>query len=675
VCHRWSLVIAGESQQWDAYIYEIELWSGDALVSGPGLGTVVYEDCTRHGFEGSAANAFDGDYSTHWRTCYSKIGKKIIYQLNDPNGVTKVKTSQWPGAGNAVPKFDLFCDSSYIWTADLGSGAGTQEADSGFAPPTAEEITAYTFTTTTTTTTLLPPQYYERPRIWLTQNSHSTDLGIAGADAICTAEAGQPSKAFIGSDESRRAYKKPYDDQGFWPPTVGRIDWPLLANMTYYSFDLTHPVISTNCHGLITNSQAPVSTDFCGNFLSGISEDFTVKPELSCSGFTSTQGQATAGWACQGFQSAAAGGLYGQSWAPLGCGSSRFLCVTLLPDANYDDAHCPDFWAEELDYYVGKYTQSLHQWAYHGTRLVILIDDKPTDILALERSWVPDSPEAKTTMKFLITELERLYEAYDDVIGKVPRHFAGGPQVGGKAIIQVASDINAAGRASHGEHWVVIDTGFFRNQLDFALTGSFTLEHVFGYEIMRNYIFDDFSAFHHYIDNNPEEWGWINQGFVNCVGILLADSLGWPTNYYGQSREQFLGNPGISGDIVTYANNPNYTAENTFLVKFAPWEGGASVDAMWSMVLTLLFQQCGERDYLKRFFHFLPELKSRWPSSSGEEWQIAFENYYIASSVGCEGDLLTFFTTILKFPISQTAQAVVAGRGLQSKTITVGTTA
>lgn len=66
--------------------------------------------------------------------------------------------------------------------------------------------------------------------------------GIAGADAICTAEAGQAAKAFLVDDAGcggapcRRASVKP------WPPTEGRVDWPLLPRTTYYNKDWTKEV-------------------------------------------------------------------------------------------------------------------------------------------------------------------------------------------------------------------------------------------------------------------------------------------------------------------------------------------------------------------------------------------------------------------------------------------------
>ena len=136
VCSSWKLEIAAENKDWEAHIFEIDLYSGDIIISGSGMGTAT-SDCERSSAEG----AFDGDTSTKWVTCSgAKVGKSVTYQLHQPNGVTKIKTKQWSSANNAIPKFDLYCSTdgatfSYVWTADLGSGAGTKEAVSGLAAP------------------------------------------------------------------------------------------------------------------------------------------------------------------------------------------------------------------------------------------------------------------------------------------------------------------------------------------------------------------------------------------------------------------------------------------------------------------------------------------------------------------------------------------------------------
>ena len=66
--------------------------------------------------------------------------------------------------------------------------------------------------------------------------------GLAGADAICTAEAGQAAKALLLDDTGcpgppcRRVSVKT------WPPDAGRADWPVLPRTTYYNKDWTEEV-------------------------------------------------------------------------------------------------------------------------------------------------------------------------------------------------------------------------------------------------------------------------------------------------------------------------------------------------------------------------------------------------------------------------------------------------
>ena len=137
VCSSWKLEIAAENKDWEAHIFEIELYSGDQMISGAGMGSAT-SDCERSSPDG----AFDGDVNTKYVTCSgNKVGKSVTYKLTRPNGVTKIKTVQWGSANNAIPKFDLYCSTddvtfSYVWTADLGTGAGTNEVASGFAAPT-----------------------------------------------------------------------------------------------------------------------------------------------------------------------------------------------------------------------------------------------------------------------------------------------------------------------------------------------------------------------------------------------------------------------------------------------------------------------------------------------------------------------------------------------------------
>ena len=237
VCSSWKLEIAAENKDWEAHIFEIDLYSGDIIISGSGMGTAT-SDCERSSAEG----AFDGDTSTKWVTCSgAKVGKSVTYQLHQPNGVTKIKTKQWSSANNAIPKFDLYCSTdgatfSYVWTADLGSGAGTKEASSGLSAPTAEMIAAFAPPTTTTTT--VDPALFAKPRIFLTSEKHSMNLGgIGGADAICTKEAGQPAKALLADESGCDGAPCRRASMGTWPPTEGRVDWPLLPKTTYFNKD------------------------------------------------------------------------------------------------------------------------------------------------------------------------------------------------------------------------------------------------------------------------------------------------------------------------------------------------------------------------------------------------------------------------------------------------------
>ena len=252
VCSSWQLRIAEDNPRgWEGHIFEIELFNGDDLISGAGKGTAS-SDC-KH-WAGSPEGAFDSDLSTKWVTCSgsAKVGKGITYELNQPNAVTKIKTHQWGSANNAIPKFDLYCSTddvtfTYVWTADLGNGVNTKEADSGMAAATAEEISGFNVPTTTTTTSTLDPELARKPRIFMTSEKHSMNLGgISGADAICTSEAKQPAKALLVDESGCGGLPCRRASLGVWPPGAGRIDWPLLPETSYYNLDWTEELILKN---------------------------------------------------------------------------------------------------------------------------------------------------------------------------------------------------------------------------------------------------------------------------------------------------------------------------------------------------------------------------------------------------------------------------------------------
>ena len=161
-------------------------------------------------------------------------------------------------------------------------------------------------------------------RIFVTNLSYELNLTISGADAACTTEAKEPSKAILvdefGCEDKpcRRASKSPFagDEQ---------IDWPLKASSSYYRFDGNSSLV------LFTNSNSLFEFPFwtslfkCFNQASGFNSDFTTKVNATCESWTkqtsnSTQG---VGWICSRDDDFLNGGN-------LDCSiPNKFICVTL----------------------------------------------------------------------------------------------------------------------------------------------------------------------------------------------------------------------------------------------------------------------------------------------------------------------------------------------------------
>ncbi|CAJ1375994.1 unnamed protein product [Effrenium voratum] len=669
VCSSWKLEIAAENRDWEAHIFEIELYSGDHLISGAGMGTAT-SDCERS----SAGGAFDGDTSTKWVTCSgNKVGKSVTYELNQPNGVTKIKTVQWGSANNAIPKFALYCSTdevtfSYVWTADLGTGASTNEAVSGLSAPSPDQVASFAAPTTTTTT--LDPALAAKLRIFVTSEKHSMNLGgLSGADAICTAEAGQAAKALLADDSGcpgvpcRRASVKS------WPPDAERKDWPLQPRTTYYSKDWTQEVVTTDCHGLMAGGLThPLST--CSNQATGMTVDW--QTFATCKGYTSSDAadQLAVGWSCA---NDARGLIF--SWTgsegTKSCESKEyFLCVTTSDQAVPEQ--CPDFEVLQLDDYQGYITGSGKAVVYMGPRVALVVAET-----ARTSEFDPDVNDAATTeaMKHIVSNLEKMLYIYDDVVGMIPQYYT---SPDGRLEGRVPNEVNfiaAGGLAKASKAGCAVGPDFLRKMLEMTLEGRQVIDHIFFYENFRNYMFPQ--IFTKVLDyhTSVSYWssGWVNQGFINIFGGLVSVAIEPPVefNYFGKTRAEFM--EMMEANLVIYVSDPQYTVDNTFMKDFLPWSSHSSLDNLYSGLNSFLFRKCGGVTFLKGFFGALEGLLSRAPDTLAD-YETAMENYYIAASIGANADLKDFFIGEMKWHLRQAALDEVSAKGLTGMSLSATTT-
>ena len=307
-------------------------------------------------------------------------------------------------------------------------------------------------------------------------------------------------------------------------------------------------------------------------------------------------------------------------------------------------------------------------------------------------------------MAVLINNLDKLVDQFNITVGRIPtpREYRNRP-----VRIEVAY-INAGGYASHGITGMACGPAFLRYFYDSCVAYIEDnaqlpkFEHVFTYELCRNYIFpDEFTPLFDYRlydlsdrNNNTKtlkfwEWGWVNQGFVNVFGGLLTKNIvpAVNFNYFGYDGEQFWRS--MERHLDTYLNGLNsgiYTWDNTFMYHRMIWTanaanpGGAeSLDNLYSGILIRLWRNNGSNVFLLRFFRAIKLMNNRNAyhfynlpnkldyidnlSTSLDDVklnaQTAAENFYIASSYGATRDLYDYFVNTLKRSIRSEAQTYV----------------
>ncbi|CAE7584022.1 unnamed protein product [Symbiodinium natans] len=511
--------------------------------------------------------------------------------------------------------------------------------------------------------------------------------GIAGADAICTAEAGQAAKALLvdssgcGGAPCRRASTQA------WPPTEGRIDWPLQPRTTYYNKDWTEEVgftvghgvnthepepsiaqmvenewvLTTDCHALLAGTfHNPVTSTGCSNQVTGLKKDFQTKSSATCKSYTSADpaDQMSVGWSC-----ATNGPALVYNWVyPKGTQScdikKQFVCVT-TPEPTAA-ATCDEWKVLQLEDYKAFISGSGKAVVYEGPRLALVIADT-----ARSAEFNPDVNDAKTTaaMKDIVSNLEKMLYIYDDVVGMIPTYYTSPDARLEGRIPNEINYLNAGGLAHATRAGCAAWVAQWK-MLDFHLQGRQVVDHVFFYENFRNYMFPNVftKVLDYHTSVSYQSSGWVNQGFINIFGCLTSVAITPPVefNYFGKDREEFMAM--MEENLAIYVSNPEYNLDNVFMQEFLPWASHSSLDNLYSGLNSFLFRNCGGVEWLKGFFGSLRGLLVRAPDGKGD-YETAMENYYIAASIGAKADLKDFFTGELKWRLRPAALAEVHAKG------------
>ncbi len=124
-------------------------------------------------------------------------------------------------------------------------------------------------------------------RIFVTQNLYNGNLGgKSGADTKCMNDPNTPPtgtfKALISTSSSRRACNL----ADCTTTSVGRVDWPLRADTTYYRLDQTTVIGTTTTNAVFGfNLSAPID-DTYAEIWTGLSHEFAYDSTYNCLDWT-----------------------------------------------------------------------------------------------------------------------------------------------------------------------------------------------------------------------------------------------------------------------------------------------------------------------------------------------------------------------------------------------------
>jgi len=120
----WRLLMTGQNaNNQEAYLKEIEMYSGDQLVTGSGTAST---DCQRYTSQDNVSEAFDGNTNTYLRFGFGgtgcigntgdKIGHWVRYDFPAAVSLTKVGVMQGDESGNLVTSYDVQSLDDGVWS-------------------------------------------------------------------------------------------------------------------------------------------------------------------------------------------------------------------------------------------------------------------------------------------------------------------------------------------------------------------------------------------------------------------------------------------------------------------------------------------------------------------------------------------------------------------------------
>ncbi len=296
----------------------------------------------------------------------------------------------------------------------------------------------------------------------------------------------------------------------------------------------------------------------------------------------------------------------------------------------------------------------------------------------------------KTSLARMLTTLRSMYSMYQEIFGVIK---PGSLKIKGEKglyINYIVEYLDAGGQSGPGFSGALIGPDFFRSVYQANQRGENRLEHIFFYETTRNFMFYSNRMEYSHPDD-PNNWGWVNQAFMDVMGCLISLLVPAVFYYAGQDRDAFIKDRTDLLDV--YLNNPGqWNFQNTFnqpatTLPDCPQPGSApcctpppppgacakftrvpfslfrSLNDLYAGILSHLYLTYGEFPWLRKFMKSFLILPVSFTSATDNSWQIAVDNYYLASSRAVQPagqDLIGFFGQngkgSLRWPISAKAQ-------------------
>lgn len=288
---------------------------------------------------------------------------------------------------------------------------------------------------------------------------------------------------------------------------------------------------------------------------------------------------------------------------------------------------------------------------WYGSKVAIIVIDE----------FNPEERDISVMSKF-VRGIEGIFDAYSEITGRTPPINS---PLNGRIRVEFDKDRPGygGGGAIHEVLGMFALKSYFEEVYQNLSEGNHTFDHVFFYEIHRNYWTSDLDRSiiyypkppHHQviIPYNSNMTAAVNNTMAYVAPSIIPEIDDWVTGLmhrddFGENLEQFY---------FTYVNDTNYTWENTWLSEFIPWSNGQySLDNLQAGLLIHLYKKFG-LEFYKRFYQ---ELRIRMKVRNLEnDYERVRDNLYVATSLAAGENLDYFFQDTLRWEITDSAIGAV----------------